>query len=468
MSVPLSVQSLLRQQNIAYEASAVPMDETDRPRWHDQHLRDMSAAKSVILQDAEGSVQVIHAADSLLDLKAVNRHMGRELKAATSSHLRDFLAKQGVTTVPAIPQSGFVTLVDKHLLQRHDVWLDSGSGQEIIKLSQDEFARMVESAQICDIAIPFAELEHPISRDKDAESILGAVRNFTQLRVKQRLEETLELPPLSDTASRIIKLRSNPNADISDLAQIVETDPSLAAQVVSWAASPYYSAPGKIRSIHDAIVRVLGFDMVLNLALGLSLGRSLAMPKKGAHGVYPYWQQAVYMAATIEALVAIIPRDHRPSFGLSYLCGLLHNFGYLILAEVFPPYFQVLCDLEDANPHVNDQVIERYLLGITRDQLAGSLMTLWNMPDEVAQGVRHQSEVNYQGPYQQYANLVLVAKRLLLQHNIGRGPKLEIPQSIFDSLHLDRVKAEATVVNVLESSEELRLIANELNVNQRH
>lgn len=60
---------------------------------------------------------------------------------------------------------------------------------------------------------------------------------------------------------------------------MVETDPALAAQVVSWAASPYYASPGKIRSVEDAIVRVLGFDLVINLALGLALGKTLSLPK---------------------------------------------------------------------------------------------------------------------------------------------------------------------------------------------
>ncbi|MGB0439456.1 MAG: hypothetical protein ACPGFC_05040, partial [Paracoccaceae bacterium] len=32
-------------------------------------------------------------------------------------------------------------------------------------------------------------------------------------------------------------------------------------------------------SIHDAIVRVLGFDMVLNLALGLALGKLGKVPE---------------------------------------------------------------------------------------------------------------------------------------------------------------------------------------------
>ena len=463
MPVPTSVQSLLSKQNAHYQVAAVPVDENERSHWHDQHLRNMSAAKSTILQDAHGRVQVIHAADTLLDLKLVNRHLGRELHAASAEDLHKFCVSHNVHSVPALPKvAGLLTLVDRSLVERSELWVDSGDENQLLHFSRDDFRNILEDAQVCDIAIPLAPLERDDTSSSDAEQILGAVRNFTQLRVKQRLEETLELPPLSDTAQRIIKLRVNPNADISDLAQIVETDPSLAAQVVSWAASPYYSAPGKIKSIHDAIVRVLGFDMVLNLALGLSLGKTLTIPKDGPHGVQPYWQQAVYMAATIEGLVTAIPRDHRPSFGMAYLCGLLHNFGYLILAEVFPPYYQAFCQLADANPHVSHQAIERHLLGITREQLASTLMSLWSMPEEVVVGLRHQNNAHFQGEYSQYAKLIFVAQRLLQQQGIGRGPKLPVPQQVFEDLHLDPEKAATTVANIIESSDDLKHIAHEL------
>lgn len=461
MPVPASVQSLLQNQKVAYDIATTPFtDEDKRLIWHDQHLRNMSAAKSLILQDDQGRVQVIIAADRLLDLKAVNRQLGRELNATSREDIRKFCATHKLDSIPALPKlAGLQTLVDKSLMDRKELLLDSGSEEQLVRIDRSEFEQILEGATLCDISVPLAPLEAEDFNTSDTDQILGAVRNFTQLRIKQRLEETLELPPLSDTAQRIIKLRVNPNADISDLAQIVETDPSLAAQVVSWAASPYYSAPGKIKSIHDAIVRVLGFDMVLNLALGLSLGKTMQIPKQGPHGTLPYWQQAVYMAATIEGLVTAIPRDHRPSFGMAYLCGLLHNFGYLILAEVFPPYFQSYCDMADANPHVAHQAIERHLIGVTREQLASTLMSLWSMPEEVVVGLRHQNNPEYKGDNAAYAKLIFVAKRLLLQHNIGVGPKLEIPPSVFEELHLDPEKAEQTVQNILESSSDLQHIA---------
>ncbi|WP_235015366.1 HDOD domain-containing protein [Oceanicoccus sp. KOV_DT_Chl] len=254
-------------------------------------------------------------------------------------------------------------------------------------------------------------------------------------------------------------MRVDPNADIKDLTDIVESDPSLAAQVVSWAASPYYAAPGKIKSVHDAIVRVLGFDLVLNLSLGLALGKTMALPKEAAKGFTPYWEQAVYAATAVEALVGAIPPKQRPTMGMAYLSGLLHNFGYLILAEVFPPHFANICRYQEANPFSNHSHIERHLIGVTREQLGSWLMRLWNMPDEVCDALRFQNEANYDGDNQQYAKLLFIAMRLLRTHGIGDAALTPIADSLFEELHLDREKAEEAIAKMMESSAELNLMA---------
>jgi HD-like signal output (HDOD) protein len=109
--------------------------------------------------------------------------------------------------------------------------------------------------------------------------------SFTPTRLKQRIDETFDLPAMPDIAQDIMKLRVDPSADAAKLAQIVSRDPSLAAQVISWASSPYYGYQGKIDSIETAIARVLGFELVMNLALGISIGKSLKVPKEGPLGI---------------------------------------------------------------------------------------------------------------------------------------------------------------------------------------
>jgi len=201
----------------------------------------------------------------------------------------------------------------------------------------------------------------------------------------------------------------------------------------------------------------------LNLALGLALGKTLEMPKKGPYGVIPYWQQSVYVAATVEALVTIMPRDSRPSFGTAYLAGLLNNFGYLILAEVFPPHFEKINRHIEANPHVSPHGIDRHLVGINRDQLSGWLMEFWNMPESICNALRHQNDPTYDGEDSEYSLLIYLANNLLRQHDVITGASLQpIPDTVYKQLNIDPEQAKEVVANILESNEELKAIAQEL------
>ena len=58
--------------------------------------------------------------------------------------------------------------------------------------------------------------------------------------VERRIEQVYELPPMPDLGRRILELQSDPNAGARELANIVQLDPSLAAQVIRYASSSYY------------------------------------------------------------------------------------------------------------------------------------------------------------------------------------------------------------------------------------
>ena len=137
----------------------------------------------------------------------------------------------------------------------------------------------------------------------------------------------------------------------------------------------------------------------------------------------------------------------------------MHNFGQLLLAEIFPPHYSTYCRYQETNPQTHYVHIERHLLGVTRDQLAGWLMRLWSMPDEVCGGLRHQSDSAYDGPNHAYANLVFVAGRLLRLHTIGNAPAEPIPDQVYARLHLDPGKAMQAIQHVVEASDEVRGIA---------
>ena len=273
--------------------------------------------------------------------------------------------------------------------------------------------------------------------------------------MQKRLEDTLGLPALAPTTRKIIMLRSNPDATIDDLVPVVKLDPSLSAQVMSWAASPYYAAPGKIQSINEAIIRVLGFDLVVNLALGIAMGRTLHIPKDTPRDSTPYWSQAVCTATLAEMLARKTPIDIRPQVGLVYLSGLLHNFGYLVLAHLFPPQFSLLSRFIEANPHIEPTLIEMQALGVSRDQIGGWLLESWNLPAEVCDSIRQQGmqEVNTVEPA--YPQLIRLATQLLRREGLSDGPVYPVDETLIKALGLTREVVETCVEELTGSQEAL-------------
>lgn len=461
MTVPATILEMLQKSvNVSYtltearstseQLSVVPKSDTQ------------CVVKGLILKDNQNQpVQALVPANSVVDLDAMFRHFGRQFEGIPSADVWQLIQAKELRTVPAIPQwQSLPTYIDEALTKKERLLLDSGDCENLVQMNNESFKELIKTCKVGSFAVPAPELV--IDSDSDEDRILDSVKRFTERRIRQRLDETLEFPPLPETAQRIIKLRADPNADISDLTNIVEIDPSLAAQVVSWAASPYYSAPGKIKSVHDAIVRVLGFDMVLNLALGLALGKTLSMKALSKQDIANYWREAVYTAATVEGLVTSISREHRPGFGMAYLSGLLNNFGNLVLAEVFPPYFQLLTRARRANPHLTPTVVETHTLGVSGNQIAGWLFENWSMPEEVVGALRFQSNPNYSGDHAAYAKLNYVAKQMLANSGFGSMLPAEIPDSIFGSLHLDKEMAIATIENILESGDDLDAIAEKM------
>lgn len=429
----------------------------------DPQLPATQRVQAVLVEDAVGALLILFPQSQLLDLSRITELTGRKLVAVPHARLLKMLAKHSLHVLPGLPAlTSSPCLYDERLLQEPSVLIGSGEPGILLEISSDDFKTMLNKASAAHFGELLSTIHPNLDRpDDDREEITQAMHAFTARRIQQRLEATLEIPPLAETAQKIIKLRVDPDATIDDITGVVETDPALAAQVVSWAASPYYASTGKIRSVEDAIVRVLGFDLVINLALGLALGKTLSLPKDHPQQTTPYWQQSIYTAAVIEGLTRAMPRAQRPEAGLTYLAGLLHNFGYLLLAHVFPPHFSLICRQLEVNPHLHHSYVEQHLLGISREQMGSWLMRYWDMPDELSTALRFQHDPTYDGEHSAYANLVYLAVRLLRQNGIGSGPKEDIPDELFTRLSLSRDKAEESVRKVLEAEVLLRELASQ-------
>ena len=452
MAIPSAVSDLLQTQQIDFRELGSETEAT--PRAH---------AHATVFQAEDDRFLVISPSDCLIDIGALLRAAGRELRALENNELQELCLQQEFNTVPALP--GVLELpliIDELLLDKPEVLASSGARNELIAVRGDVFTSAVQSgqAQSASFSIPVNTI--PLSDDSsgDQAQISEAVNRFTTRRIKQRLEDTLEFPPLPEIAHRIIQLSANPDADIKDLSDLVEIDASLSSQIVSWAASPYYAAPGEIKSVHDAIVRVLGFDLVMNLALGLALGKTLQVPRSGDTGYHKYWLESVYCAALVELLIKKMPAHSRPPGGLAYLAGLLHNFGFLIMAELFKPQLDLCIKYIRGNRHAGYAVCEQFLLGITRDQLAAFLFEYWQLPPGVCAAVRFQSAAEYDGEHEMLVNTLCLARSLLSEYGLTENTVSGVSAHALAKLGLDQSQVDAAMASLMAAEPDIREIAD--------
>ncbi len=257
-------------------------------------LRDVSQARNdqllrmVLLSDEQGKLQAVCRQDDLLDINALNKQLGRDLQVMKRRDQVRVQERAGLAELPALPSlTGWPSVVDERVDSLPAVALSLGAQNLAMVMPAADFRALTSNAERAAFAVAPETIAVNLDRpERDRDQLHSAIKKFTGLRIQQRLEDTLELPPLPETAQRIIHLRVNPNAVMGDLVDIVESDPSLAAQVVIWASSSFYAAAGQVKSVHDAVSRVLGFDLVMNLAMGLALGRALKQPQDHPEG---YW-----------------------------------------------------------------------------------------------------------------------------------------------------------------------------------
>jgi HD-like signal output (HDOD) protein/prolyl-tRNA editing enzyme YbaK/EbsC (Cys-tRNA(Pro) deacylase) len=463
MTIPATVLKVLDDWKVDYKLTD---DEDTFQLMQGNPMTSYSSklARVIFLKDSIGQVQVVIPSNRILDLNRLSQQCGRQFNALKPDELAKLKAKFGIVDFPALPQVTKIdSMVDEHLLLESQLFFTSGDNHEWITLPVDCFKSLTTSSKIGNFTVPLPAPCYQQSPTQDLDDVHAAIKQFTPLRIRQRLEETLDLPPLPETARKIIELRVDSNADTTELSNVVEMDPGMAAQVVSWARSPYYGVKGEIKSVEEAVIRVLGFDLVINLALGLALGRTLAVPKEGPNGYAPFWQQAVMTAALMGELARLMPAKDRPNRGTAYLCGLLHNFGYLILGHIFPPQFALVNRHIEANPHINRSLLEKYLIGLSREQVSSLLMQQWSMPEEVVIALRSQHNPGYEGDFSTCANLLYVATRSLRSRGFGDGAWEEPHNEAYERLGISADAVHNVTETLLEKADDLDELVQMLN-----
>ena len=286
------------------------------------------------------------------------------------------------------------------------------------------------------------------------------INGFTPpLDMRETISQIRSLPPLPGSAVRIINLISDPKADVDKLAEIIEMDPLLTAQIMRWSTSSLYGYRGKITTVREAIVRVLGFNFVLDIALGLAVMASLKAPKTGVIGTRMFWTHALASTRLMMKLAAKLPNDLGLIQQEVFLAALLHNIGFPLLGHQFPDEFIHLEKLISVNPNLSIYNLETFAFGVNHAQIGTWLMNSWSMPKVVCDTVYHHHNPFYRGENYQLNLLTYLNDYLLGQIGIGDAANQVCSEEVWTTLQLDSKQAHQELENLHDEIETITELA---------
>jgi HD-like signal output (HDOD) protein len=156
----------------------------------------------------------------------------------------------------------------------------------------------------------------------------GALQPLEEELAARLALDAIALPPYPAVAMKVQQLVARGDFDFADVAGLVGSDPSLAADVLRCANSALYSRGVPTASLPQALTRI-GTDQVLRLALSSGVSPLAQRPGRLA---------SLRRALWIESLAgAVICQELAFTRGLradeAFVLGLLHDFGKVVVCS---------------------------------------------------------------------------------------------------------------------------------------
>ena len=190
----------------------------------------------------------------------------------------------------------------------------------------------------------------------------------------KKLHQDFNLPSPSGTVMKVIQLCDSEHTSLAELAEIIETDPALSAEILSYANSAFLSTGIQVASVQKATVK-LGTTTVVVLALGFSL---LANNRSGVCETFDY--QTFWRASLAKAIAArkLAELDSGLNQDELFICGLLSDIGSLSLATIFPEEYSRILQEDLSDGDLKERELEMF--GIDNEELTSELFISWGLP----------------------------------------------------------------------------------------
>lgn len=234
------------------------------------------------------------------------------------------------------------------------------------------------------------------------------------------------LPVVPKVLLDLIKATQSSEVNFKELAGIIGQDASLSSKVLAAANSSYYRQWGEITDLNRVVV-ILGISTVKTIAITRSVQQYFSeIPHINHDFLELIWYRSLTCAHVAQRLAKL---TSYPFPDESYLTGLLHRIGQLILLECFPQeYPNFLKQYLDGQ----ESGQEKRSFGANHNELGGALIESWNLQSFISDAVWHQYQsFEAIADSSQLVKIVNLAGRIASMDSANRFEVLDLADKLF-------------------------------------
>ena len=228
------------------------------------------------------------------------------------------------------------------------------------------------------------------------------------------------LPVLPQVAEAALRLANDPDARIGDLAELVDTDPPIAARFMSVANSVAYWRGLLTSSTQSAIVR-LGLANTRDLLFQVVYAASSGGLKRYQMQVQKSFKRSVVAAVAARTAARELEIDSE----YDYMSGLLHDIGEARIYRIL-----------DGLPRFDDPKLAQDLVQRYHTAAGAEVAMAWKLPTEIVDACAAHHDPKAIGV--PHVRLVMIADAVVDALESGKSPNFERFESLLVDVSIAR------------------------------
>jgi Ala-tRNA(Pro) deacylase len=154
MGISNTVKSFIEKQAVPFEVIRHKHTQSSVESAQAAHVQSHHLAKAVIVkEEGDECMMVVIPGDDHVHLGKLHRLLDRAVGLVTESELVSLFPDCEIGAIPPLGTAyKLITLVDRSLLRRSEIYFESGDHEHLIKVTGKAFAHLLGDAETVDIA----------------------------------------------------------------------------------------------------------------------------------------------------------------------------------------------------------------------------------------------------------------------------------------------------------------------------